>query len=502
MLSHIKISIIVFAILCTNVTLAWTQETQYLVGGYRNALPNPAAIAAAGGTWVGQIPSIGVAIARSGNPNFLTRVKKDKSVDLAGPDIEVRISEDDTAEGTLGEEAITSQFEDQVTSDALPNDPFYFLQWPHRVMEIPSAHNRGITGEGITIGVLGTGIDCSHPDLIRADGTPVVAFSISFVPRTCGAGESPPCFEDPCDVGVGTQENVDQTHETSVTGIIAAQCNNGQGVCGIAPDAEIVNVKIYGKNEQRSAPLSRILKSFDWTSTEGLSLGVRIINFSSSISCDDTDPLCKEKLIGSLGMANRMLSLVYKRGIVIFASAGNEGVDFSQTFGHFHWPAHDSPHTFPVGSTAPCCAACDGDLSNDNYDLFAAYSNHGFLPEEPFITMPGGNRPVSCFYPKPICQVGNLRLPCNAFDNVLTLTRKDVRPVPGIFGITAFNGTSAAAPHASALAALLLSRMPDLSPGQLTEAMLGTGDLGIDLTEDLGAPGYDVLFGHGRGRWF
>src|SRR5262245_13622754 len=95
MLSNIKISIIIFAILCTNHTVAWTYELQYLVGGYRNALPNPAAIASAGGTWAGQIPSIGVAIARSNNPDFLTRVKKDKSVELVAPDIVVQVPEED-----------------------------------------------------------------------------------------------------------------------------------------------------------------------------------------------------------------------------------------------------------------------------------------------------------------------------------------------------------------------------------------------------------------------
>jgi subtilisin family serine protease len=295
---------------------------------------------------------------------------------------------------------------------------------------------------------------------------------------------------------------VDLTHETSVTGIIAAQPNN-IGVLGIAPDAEIVNVRIFGKNDARSAPLSRFLQSYDWSSGEGKQLfGVRIINSSQSIDCDDTDPLCRENLIHLLGIASRVVNLVFKRGVVMFASAGNGGLDLSQTPGAFHWPATHSPHTVPVGATGPCCAACDGNLSNDDYDLFAGFSNHGFLPDERYIVMPAGNRPVSCPYPKPICQVGALRLPCNAFDNILTLTRQDVVPAPNIRGVTSFGGTSAAAPHASGLAALLLSRYlaqgMDLTAGQLIEAMLGTGDL-IDLTVDLGAPGFDPFYGYGRG---
>src|SRR5262245_11521057 len=58
---------------------------QYLVAGQKDALPDPGAIAAAGGTWVGQIGSIGVAVVRSSNPDFLTLVRRDQSVALVSP---------------------------------------------------------------------------------------------------------------------------------------------------------------------------------------------------------------------------------------------------------------------------------------------------------------------------------------------------------------------------------------------------------------------------------
>ena len=118
--------------------------------------------------------------------------------------------------------------------------------------------------------------------------------------------------------------------------------------------------------------------------------------------------------------------------------------------------------------------------------------------ESNYVVMPGGQGSQWCSYPKPNCTVGSVTLPCPRFDQVPTLTRKDVGS-GATRGYTIFQGTSAATPHASGLAALLLSRMPDLSVGQLTEAMLGTGKLGIDLTVDIGAPGYDGFFGFGRG---
>lgn len=57
-------------------------------------------------------------------------------------------------------------------------------------------------------------------------------------------------------------------------------------------------------------------------------------------------------------------------------------------------------------------------------------------------------------------------------------------------GFSSFLGTSASAPHAAGLAALLLSKVPNLTPGQVGRALQ-------DATLDLGAPGLDNTFGHG-----
>jgi subtilisin family serine protease len=58
-------------------------------------------------------------------------------------------------------------------------------------------------------------------------------------------------------------------------------------------------------------------------------------------------------------------------------------------------------------------------------------------------------------------------------------------------GYTYMSGTSMAAPFVSGLAGLLLSIAPSLSNQDVSQAMI----LGAD---DLGVPGWDVDFGHGR----
>jgi subtilisin family serine protease len=80
-------------------------------------------------------------------------------------------------------------------------------------------------------------------------------------------------------------------------------------------------------------------------------------------------------------MANRMLERVYGRGVVTFASAGNQGRDVS--LGDFkHWPAKDSPHTVAVGATGPLQCRGDGNVLNDYHDLHMLYSNFNFDPNE------------------------------------------------------------------------------------------------------------------------
>jgi subtilisin family serine protease len=86
--------------------------------------------------------------------------------------------------------------------------------------------------------------------------------------------------------------------------------------------------------------------------------------------------------------------------------------------------------------------------------------------------------PVDVFFPTPEIRA---KPDIASFDDVSTTV-----PV-----FIPFRGTSAAAPHAAAIAALLLSKNPSLTPGQV-QSMLTSNAV------DIGAPGFDDAAGFGR----
>ena len=363
--------------------------------------------------------------------------------------------------------------EEHTAPSATSGDPLSFLEWDNMIMGVDGAHRRGITGKGVTIAVVDTGIDKTHPDLIGS----VIPNGISFVP------DDPNPF--PTTGGLVTVG-----HGTGVSGIIAAACDNGIGVCGVAPNAKLLSVRI----SDGPFPISRMLEAYEWASTEGVSLyEVKIINSSNFVVCLDTDSTCHDELIHILKIANRMIAKVYSRGVVLFAAAGNDGVNVAENPDYKIWPAGNKAET--IGATGPCCAGCDGDPLNDrDYDLLVPHSNRGFSKN--YFVMPGGRQLADCSYPTLMCTVVapslTLTRNCQAFDMVWTTSLQSSQP-QALFGrYIPFSYTSAATPQASGLAALWLSRFPDLKVGELLDFMHGS-------TVDLGDPGYDLLFGFGRG---
>ncbi len=113
-------------------------------------------------------------------------------------------------------------------------EPLASLQWNMAMVRAGEAHARQRGSRAVTIGILDSGIDATHPDLApNLD----LALSRNFAPDK-------PDIDGPCEVAscldpVGQD---DSGHGTHVAGIVAAAAN-GLGVAGVAPNVTLVQLK-------------------------------------------------------------------------------------------------------------------------------------------------------------------------------------------------------------------------------------------------------------------
>lgn len=161
----------------------------------------------------------------------------------------------------------------------------------------------GVTGKGINVAILDSGIDLTHPDL-----TGRVIAQQCFAYRGC-----PPHNTD---TGASAQDSAG--HGTHVAGILA-----GRGIVapmGIAPDVGIVAVRVL--NSQGAGWNSDIIAAIDWIVANQSNLQVRLINLSVGSNsypgiCDAAD--ANTQLLAQAVQAARAA------GIAVFAASGNRG---------------------------------------------------------------------------------------------------------------------------------------------------------------------------------
>ena len=201
---------------------------------------------AAGGTVTGSLPQIGLAMVEADRED-LADVARFTGVQSVLPDVPViSFGRPDEAAPSLG---LASPSLFTVAGPPIPagGDPLSGLQWALRAIKAPEAWALGYSGRGVRVAVLDAGIQATHVDLAPNLNT---ALSTSFVPgQTFG---TPP-----------------GAHGTQVSGIIAAARNN-VGTVGVAPNAELVAVKVPPAGG--TGPLSRIAQGLVYAADVGARL--------------------------------------------------------------------------------------------------------------------------------------------------------------------------------------------------------------------------------------
>ncbi|KAG5997972.1 hypothetical protein E4U52_002273 [Claviceps spartinae] len=108
---------------------------------------------------------------------------------------------------------------------------------PHVMTQVDKLRAKAITGQGIKVAVVDTGIDYLHPDLGGCYGKGcLVSFGHDLVGDAYNGTNTPVPDEDPMDCA---------GHGTHVAGIVAAQ-NNSLGFTGTAPGVSLGAYRVLG----------------------------------------------------------------------------------------------------------------------------------------------------------------------------------------------------------------------------------------------------------------
>ncbi|MGI6085103.1 MAG: S8 family peptidase, partial [Acetivibrionales bacterium] len=132
------------------------------------------------------------------------------------------------------------------------------------------------TGEGIKIAILDTGIDLDNSELNVAGG-------VSFIPETT--------YDD------------DNGHGTALAGIIGAS-ENGEGIVGIAPDAELYAVKVLDSNG--NGYYSDVIRGLEWCMKNRMD--IVLMSFGADVYS---------------GILHETIQKAYLQDILLIGAAGN-----------------------------------------------------------------------------------------------------------------------------------------------------------------------------------
>jgi subtilisin len=160
--------------------------------------------------------------------------------------------------------------------------------WGVKRIGAGTVHDSGNKGLGVTVAIIDSGIDYTHPDLGGCLGESCkIAGGSDFVNND----------DDPMD---------DDGHGTHVAGTVAAN-EDSSGVVGVAPEATLYALKVL--NASGSGSFSDVIKALEWV----VDNGIKITNNSYG-SSGDPGTLVKAAFDNS-----------YAAGVLHIAAAGNSG---------------------------------------------------------------------------------------------------------------------------------------------------------------------------------
>jgi len=344
---------------------------------------------------------------------------------------------------------------------------------------LTGANGRTLDGSGVSVAVIDSGVDPTHPYLQNADGSSAVVASLKSV-----------CLDETntstsCVLPVPNTLDTDTIsgggHGTHVNGIVAGRpttLSDGSHQVGAAPGASLVDIStgavllIVGAD----SALNWVLEHHAAPCGAGVPAAtcppIKVTNNSYGPSGGGTfDPnSATVKLQRALAAA----------GVVTVWAAGNDGGDGSSSL-------TNPPGQDPTGGILSVASYNDQETGTRDGTV-SDYSSRGATAAPstwPDISAPGENITSSCRVYLPICSSG-----------------LDPRIGPGPTDIGTFNtisGTSMAAPHIAGIVAQLFQAKPSATPAEIEAALKGSAYRYTNGAPYTSAGGYTTSYDKGTG---
>ncbi len=152
------------------------------------------------------------------------------------------------------------------TLNSTINDPAYAdgYQWAIDKIQLRDAWDIETGSDSVKVGVIDSGIDASHPDLIDRVNT---SLSKSFVDHYPSA-----------------TSDIKSSHGTHVAGIIGAESNNGIGISGVCWNVDLISLRVDDVPDSEGEVYvndDAVIEAIKYADE----IGIDIINYSSSTFC-------------------------------------------------------------------------------------------------------------------------------------------------------------------------------------------------------------------------
>lgn len=296
----------------------------------------------------------------------------------------------------------------------------------------------GVTGKGVGVAIVDTGVDATHPDLadhVLHNFKLVGPEHLDVLGGKAGPGGT---LFVPVDALPYNNSDTTSGHGTHVAGIVAADAHTSPDQVGMAPDASLI---AYGSGDALS--IFTVLAAFDDILTHRTAWNIRVVNNSWGASGRMFDPA------HPVNVATKAL---HDAGVVVVFAAGNDTEEGTLN------PYAAAPWVIAAGSATEGRSRSGFTSGGYQYDN----SEAALVPVDRHLHFDGDR--LGIYHPDvsaPGTDVTSSGTPTGV--GVLNPT------LPG--GTATLSGTSMAAPHLTGLAADLIQARPSLTPDQVRQVL-------------------------------